>query len=200
MNCDDGSLVHPLHEYANSGGDCSVTGGHVHRGGIPALQGRYLFADYCSGKVWAYDPGTDTAALILTDQNLGSISSFGEDALGRSYLCTWSRVWRIEEDLTDAPLPIDQGLRLAPPSPNPFRGRTEIRLKLEDEGANLELAVYAVDGRRLRSLHSGAAPGGELALTWDGRDAGGRRLPAGVYLLQASNGGASSVRRLTLLR
>ena len=34
-------------------GDCSVTGGYVYRGtAIPALQGGYVYADFCSGRVW----------------------------------------------------------------------------------------------------------------------------------------------------
>ena len=36
---------------------CAVIGGYVYRGTAqPALAGRYLFADYCSGAIWAIDP------------------------------------------------------------------------------------------------------------------------------------------------
>jgi glucose/arabinose dehydrogenase len=43
----------PLYEYSHDDG-CSVTGGEVYRGSaIPGLAGWYVFADYCSGTVWA---------------------------------------------------------------------------------------------------------------------------------------------------
>ena len=42
----------PIYEYDHSGGRCSITGGYVYRGNdIPTLQGTYLFADYCDGKI-----------------------------------------------------------------------------------------------------------------------------------------------------
>ena len=34
---------------------CSVTGGYVYRGdAIPEMYGRYIFGDYCTGKVWSF--------------------------------------------------------------------------------------------------------------------------------------------------
>ena len=41
--------VPPIYEYNHASGRCSVTGGYVYRGkAIPALQGWYVFADYCA--------------------------------------------------------------------------------------------------------------------------------------------------------
>lgn len=51
-NCTTG-LIDPVTEYPHSQGD-SITGGVVYRGtAIPELVGRYLFADYGSGRFWA---------------------------------------------------------------------------------------------------------------------------------------------------
>ena len=45
-------LVFPVTEYSHSFG-CAVIGGYVYRGSaITSLRGYYLFADYCSGRVW----------------------------------------------------------------------------------------------------------------------------------------------------
>ncbi|WP_330172387.1 PQQ-dependent sugar dehydrogenase [Streptomyces sp. NBC_01498] len=42
----------PVFEYDRTGLGCSVTGGYVYRGdAIPALQGQYVFSDYCDGTV-----------------------------------------------------------------------------------------------------------------------------------------------------
>src|SRR6185503_4285662 len=51
-NCDRTGLVMPVAEYGRDQG-CSVTGGHVYRGGrIPDLVGVYLFGDFCTGRIW----------------------------------------------------------------------------------------------------------------------------------------------------
>ncbi len=85
--CDQNGLVRPVHEYDHSLG-CSVTGGYVYRGAAyPALEGAYLFGDYCSGRIWALSPDTG-AGRTATELLKASfqISSFGEDEQGEMYL------------------------------------------------------------------------------------------------------------------
>jgi glucose/arabinose dehydrogenase len=77
------NLVGPLTEYSHEKGRCSVTGGYVYRGTrMPALQGTYLFGDFCSGEIWGYRNGR-TTLLLNTDLH---ISSFGEDREGELYV------------------------------------------------------------------------------------------------------------------
>lgn len=48
-----GTLISPIAEYGHDRG-CSVTGGFVYRGKrIASLRGRYVFGDYCSGRIWS---------------------------------------------------------------------------------------------------------------------------------------------------
>ena len=50
-------LTLPVAEYGHDEG-CSVTGGAVYRGTAqPALAGWYVFADYCSGRMWVLTRG-----------------------------------------------------------------------------------------------------------------------------------------------
>ncbi len=52
--CNKDGKVKPILDYSHSAGRCAVTGGYVYRGSnIPALVGWYVFADYCSGEIWA---------------------------------------------------------------------------------------------------------------------------------------------------
>ena len=86
--CNDGTLTLPTIEYDHNAGDCSVTGGFRYRGSrFPALQGTYLYADFCTGRVWGARPdgtGTWVSTLLLdTDFN---ITTFGEDEEGELYL------------------------------------------------------------------------------------------------------------------
>jgi hypothetical protein len=84
-------------------------------------------------------------------------------------------------------------------APNPFRGGTSIRFTVPRAGA-VELAVYDVAGRRVRTLLRGAQPAGDGAVTWDGRDDAGREMPPGVYLYRyAAPAAARESGRLILL-
>jgi glucose/arabinose dehydrogenase len=92
-------LTDPIYEYGRSVGQ-SITGGFVYRGNaVPALRGRYFFADYVQGRVWSLaltiNPSTGEAmASGLIDHTaelggspvLGNISSFGMDAGGELYV------------------------------------------------------------------------------------------------------------------
>jgi hypothetical protein len=89
--CTSGCKTLPIAEYAHSafgGGNCSVTGGYVSRRSGAALNGKYVFGDYCSGKVWVIGAGFGAGGTLPqpTSDTPYSISSFGEGADGRLYL------------------------------------------------------------------------------------------------------------------
>ena len=76
----------PVYEYDHSLG-IAVIGGYVYRGNaLPGLQGRYLYADFGSGTVWAldYDGVNMPANEVIATAN--SPASFGEDNQGEIYL------------------------------------------------------------------------------------------------------------------
>ena len=80
-------LTPPVAEYSHQFG-CAVTGGYVYRGQqLPDWQGVYLFGDYCSGNVWGLLRSPDGSwQQEMLYQNVGRISSFGEDEAGEIYL------------------------------------------------------------------------------------------------------------------
>jgi glucose/arabinose dehydrogenase len=84
-------------------------------------------------------------------------------------------------------------------APNPFRAGIEISFTLST-AERVRLEVYDVGGRRLRTLHEGPAAAGTHRHAWDGRDAAGRVLPAGVYLARLQRGEASETLRVLRLR
>ena len=83
--CSGRTPIDPVAEYDHSGGRCSVTGGHVYRGGaIAALFGAYVFGDFCSGEIWSVDNTGGSMRLIA--QSGVNISSFGEGNDGEVYV------------------------------------------------------------------------------------------------------------------
>ncbi len=86
-NCSTAGLQLPIAEYGHDLG-CSITGGYIYRGArIRSLAGRYLFGDYCSGRLWALaeaSPGRWTMTQLLSTEL--RISSFGEDQDGEMYI------------------------------------------------------------------------------------------------------------------
>ena len=90
--CFDPSLSLPIIEYSHSAG-CSVTGGNVYRGeAVPGLAGRYVYGDFCSGRIWS--AGQDRSGAWIP-REIGSagmaISAFGEDEAGELYFADYGR-------------------------------------------------------------------------------------------------------------
>ena len=82
-NCDPGSLTDPVWVYDHDVG-CSVTGGYVYRGArYPALQGTYIYADYCTGTIYglAREGTADWQNRVLV-QGQRFLSTFGETSDG----------------------------------------------------------------------------------------------------------------------
>ncbi|MEO6987381.1 MAG: PQQ-dependent sugar dehydrogenase, partial [Aquihabitans sp.] len=92
--------VMPVFEYTHADGNCSITGGFVYRGtAIEGLQGSYLFADFCAGRVRAVR--LDASGALAAEYDLGidvdGPVSFGVDADGEPYvLASDGSVARIE--------------------------------------------------------------------------------------------------------
>ncbi len=85
-------------------------------------------------------------------------------------------------------------------APNPFASRTRFAFALERAGA-VRVRVFDVAGRRVRTLLDAvSSPAGEGAVTWDGRDDGGRDVPDGVYLVRFETPGRAESRRVLRLR
>jgi glucose/arabinose dehydrogenase len=85
------SYTPPVFVYNHSGGNCSVTGGFVYRGGTYGeLYGKYIFTDYCSGKFWTMEPdglgGWTTDIVTTTPVLTFQITSFAQDGKGEMYV------------------------------------------------------------------------------------------------------------------
>ncbi|HEY5623782.1 MAG TPA: PQQ-dependent sugar dehydrogenase [Gammaproteobacteria bacterium] len=86
-SCPTAGLTDPIHEYGRDDG-ASVTGGYVYRGSsLAALTGRYVFADFISGRIWSIDAAAQSlvASELLFDADF-NISSFGMSNAGELFV------------------------------------------------------------------------------------------------------------------
>jgi glucose/arabinose dehydrogenase len=97
--CNSSGLKIPIWEYGRSEG-VSVTGGFVYRGPtLKELTGKYLYADFGSGRIWALDYSNLSkpinSELLKADFN---ISSFGVDQNNELYLCAFdNKIYRLKK-------------------------------------------------------------------------------------------------------
>ncbi len=111
----------------------------------------------------------------------------------------------------DTPAPVDvdppaasvpRVLELALRGPNPARTTLEIAfgVPLEQDGAPLEVTVFDLAGRLMRTLARGPARPGRASLTWDMRDARGALASRGLYLVRLRAGTQALTRKVVVLR
>jgi len=95
-DCDDPMFTDPVVEYNQLGPRCSITGGYVYRGcSAPGLVGKYIYADFCTGEIWAsWQSAPDVWETELLAVSLTTIRTFGEDADGELYAANGSQVVR----------------------------------------------------------------------------------------------------------
>lgn len=84
-------------------------------------------------------------------------------------------------------------------APNPVRDGTTIRFNL-NLPANVSLRVYNISGQLIKTVVSETKPAGCHSAAWDGKDANGKKVAAGVYLYRLVAGDYSATRKLTVLR
>jgi hypothetical protein len=83
--------------------------------------------------------------------------------------------------------------------PNPFNPQTTIHYELASPG-DLNLSVYDVTGRLVRSLVAGPKTAGTFQAVWDGTDRRGRPAASGIYFARLTVGGESFARKIVLLK
>ena len=104
-------------------------------------------------------------------------------------------------DAVDAPAPVRSvaAIRFARTGANPFRDRTTFRFDLPSP-ARIELVVFDAAGRRVAGIARGELLAGSHVAAWDGRDASGRAVAAGVYFVRFRAGATAFTEKVHLLR
>ena len=94
---------------------------------------------------------------------------------------------------------VSSSVSMAQPTPNPFNPRTEVSFSLPHQ-ARVDLQIYDVRGRRVRTLVSGVLGGGAHRVVWDGTDDVHQAVASGVYFMKLVTDSEVLTRRMTLIR
>jgi len=83
--------------------------------------------------------------------------------------------------------------------PNPFNPSTSISYSMA-HGGPVQLVIYDLAGRRVRTLVQETRPSGEHTARWNGQDDSGQIVASGVYLARIQALGLEDTQRLVLLK
>ena len=117
------------------------------------------------------------------------------DVNGNVLQSSWSVVTSVQERVNELPTTFN----LSANHPNPFNPSTTITYALP-QAAEVELMIFDVMGRRVRTLVRQHQQAGRYAITWDGRNEQGEVIASGVYLYQLRAGSFVQTRRMALAR
>ena len=111
------------------------------------------------------------------------------------YLKSWTaqRLAWMDSDilLSLDPSPIAAGFRLNGPFPNPFNPSTVISYELPYD-LNIEINIFNLLGRKVRSLLNETRPAGQGSTIWDGKTESGHLASGGVYFISVQVRGPSN--------
>jgi len=148
---------------------------------------------------------------VLSDSITDTLYNVTAESVGtyyyrvRGHNATWG--WNDQgplEDITVTGLGVTQELTgklvtsVFEVGPNPVTSAAHIGYALERAGV-ASLNVYDATGRQVRNLVSGLLKAGAYTANWDGRDATGRLVSAGVYYVRLS-ADRTSTGRVTVVR
>jgi hypothetical protein len=85
-------------------------------------------------------------------------------------------------------------------TPNPFSKLTTISFGVEQSAQSIELKIFDISGRLVKSFNPMPNASGSLQVTWDGCDDAGRAVAAGVYFVTCETGEGEDVEKAILLR
>ncbi len=114
---------------------------------------------------------------------------------GGEFLVTFSPGSTISTDEVELPV---SGV-LSPAFPNPFNPSTSLTLVV-NQYSTVELNVYDLQGREVKSLAEGTFPPGRHEISWDGKDYQGKEVPAGVYVFKGTLGSQIMTQKGLLLK
>jgi len=184
-------------------------------GGVPTEAGwQHLKVRAEENQFWFYFndqemPGCPYADTTTTTELLSSGAvgvyvfklNFFENYLDTTYICVddlkvTSIPVAIEDEFASQKL---QMYELYQNYPNPFNPTTKIDFVLE-QASEVNLTVYDITGKPLRTLISGKLSQGQKTVNWDATDEAGNKVTSGVYFYTLKTPNWSQTKKMILIK
>ena len=160
------------------------------RNGVPVLEGRYPLPGI-GGVVLAGDVNGDGKTdLVVLGRSV-------EGGPGGTFVFINQGVPSTAAAIETMTTP--SAFALGANYPNPFNPGTTIPFAVPAGVGDVDLAIYNVLGQPVRQVWAGPLAAGEHRLAWDGRDAQGQSVAAGVYLYRLQVGDQTRIRKMVKL-
>ncbi len=65
---------------------------------------------------------------------------------------------------------------------------------------SMEISVYDILGREIKTIHSGNLNNGNYEFKWDGRNEGGSIAPSGIYIISVVGNNRREWKKITLVK
>ncbi len=161
----------------------------------PAINNVIHFAEGV-GLVREFWPWISGAHVL---QNYSLVGGAGPWPLAVGNWWEYLQLWGVYyPSAVDGEAPVPAHLLLGN-APNPFNPATEIAFAMAS-AAHACVSVHDAAGRHVRTLVDESRETGRHTVTWDGRDANGRAMASGVYLVRFVVGASVQTRSVTLVK
>lgn len=181
------TMTFPVSVYDHSEGKCSITGGYVYRGALyPALQGKYIFADYCSTQIGMLN--TDNSITWTPAFTGNNFSTFGVNNQNELFVASVNngKIFRVITNGTLSSLETDN-LSQIRIYPNPASEKVFVE-GLNDR--NISAEIISTEGRIV--LESAKVENdGSIDITG---------IPAGIYYLNLKSGDLRSYSQKLIIK
>lgn len=188
------------------GGTFNQFGGQS-RSNLVALDSSGLITD------WAPNPNWPVLTLTADDSSLYvggmfvaidtkphfGFASFGRDVPGGSVTAIPPAAHDSDDSFR---LPVN--FELVQNYPNPFNPTTNIEFRIPPGGRSefgfIELAIYDISGRLVKTLVSENRVAGSYSVQWDGSNDLGQKVSSGIYIYRLQAGNFVRARKMVLLK
>jgi hypothetical protein len=174
----------------------SLNGGYFGAASVSAatystVRNEVVILDWLNHFLRYYEPGDTLMAGAVPDT-----------ALGSTFRGEWSHFVEIRKPAAPTGASVvepGETWVVLPAAPNPFRTATAVRFRQPAPG-RVTVSVVDAAGRLVRPLLDEVVAPGSRTVTWDGRDAEGSRVAAGVYFVRVRSESGSRTLRVVRLR
>ena len=150
-------------------------------------------------KMWVNEEWVNTTQILFSyDGNDCMTESLGKAWVSEEWvndfriLYTYGGVGVEESHVSEYKLNITN-------APNPFKYYTNIFFDLS-ENCFVEIEIFDLTGKSVKSLLKGELPSGPVELAWDGTNQEGNTLDSGIYFCSIKAGNSTSVTKISIVR